>query len=751
VKFFVHKVFSRLTEVIKKGDSAQNLPENLQALHFLAGNTYWIWNRKIRQIFERIDPAAWEGLDRNPVALLSHVTPVRMEELSKRDTFVASVAEAAELQKQYLSGLDSSWFSRNYGILGESTLIAYFSMEFAVAPCVKIYSGGLGVLAADHLKSASDLGLPLVGVGLLYKRGYFSQSLTHDGWQSETYPENEPLKLPIEPIVERGSDEPFVISVPIADRQVRVRAWKLAVGRVSLYLLDSDLPGLNSKEDCEITSELYGGDIETRMKQEIVLGFGGAKLLRALGLQPSLYHMNEGHSAFVTLENIKIAMEENEGRKLSFSEAIEQVKSRCVFTTHTPVPAGIDVFPRELVEKYLGWYCAKVGITVEELLALGSEANTSGLNMAILALRLSRDVNTVSKLHEEVASKNWESFLVQEGDGDARRKMLSITNGIHVPTWTADSMAELFEEYVGSGWEERITDEKAWQRILEIPDEILWMVRNKEREGLVRFVRQHFAIAGSSLEPNEILNPNALTIGFARRFATYKRASLILSDKDRLAALAGDSSRPIQIIFAGKAHPRDFEGKKLIHEIIEFSKALPGRIVFLNNYDLSIAKSLVQGVDVWLNNPRRPLEASGTSGMKAAANGVLNLSVLDGWWDEAYDPSLGWAIGSREVSSDPNEQDRLDADSLYTTLEQKVIPEFYDRGADGVPTKWVERMKNSICKLAPRFNTRRMVKEYAELSYFKHQSKFAGRMNRSELGVQVLERFQPDWENRDVA
>ncbi|MCL4519791.1 MAG: alpha-glucan family phosphorylase, partial [Thaumarchaeota archaeon] len=565
--------------------------------------------------------------------------------------------------------------------------------------------------------------IPLVGVGLFYRRGYFSQSLTNDGWQVESYPENDPLALPVEPVLHRDSSEPLIITVPLAERQVAVRAWRVSVGRVFLYLLDTNIRTRNSPSDCDITSELYGGDTELRMKQEIVLGFGGANLLSSLGLRPSIFHMNEGHSAFVGLERMRLMLEDNPG--LSFHEALERVRSTSLFTTHTPVAAGIDIFSREQVENYLEFIPRSLGVSMNDVFALGQETpNSNTFNMAVLAIRLSRDVGAVSKLHKEVAKKLWNNVLREESfDLDEKsswefkegKRIDSVTNGIHIPSWVSESMADLYDRYLGQGWADNLNDLEMWRKVGEIPEGLLWEIKCRERAKLVDFIRR-----SQTQSEAQAFDTRALTIGFARRFATYKRATLLFADGPRFENLLNDKERPIQFVFAGKAHPRDNDGKRLIQEIYNFSKrqSVAGKLVFLEDYDISTAKRLVQGVDLWLNNPRRPLEASGTSGMKVLANGGLNFSVLDGWWDEAYSQSNGWAIGTGIDVGHPYEQDRLDSDSLYNKLGNQIIPDFFDR-TEGIPLRWLRKMKHSIRTLAPMFNTRRMVMEYSQRFYFR--------------------------------
>lgn len=684
-----------------------SLPKGLEGLRSLVVNMYWTWDTKTRRVFERIDKKSWDMLNQNPLMLLRKVDQKRLDEIATDATFLSELAEALERQKRYLS--KRTWFESTHSSQNHR-VIAYFSAEFGFAECFKMYSGGLGILSGDHLKSASDLGLPLVGVGLFYNRGYFSQSIDESGWQVESYPENIPNDLPCTPVLSK-SNERLTVRVPIGSRKVRIRAWKISVGRIPLYLLDSNLPEFNSREDCEITASLYGGDSETRIKQELVLGFGGTRLLSSLGISPSVYHMNEGHAAFATLERIRQIMEES---RVSFSEAKLRAKEGNVFTTHTPVPAGIDVFEPGRIADYLSWYCDETGLSVEDLLDLGRDGGY-GFNMAVLAIKLSRNINAVSKLHREVAQRIW-SGLFAEHKENAR--IDCVTNGIHIPSWISDEMAELYQKHFGADWAENTYSEEMWSRVEDIPDELLWQVRSDSRAKLVEFIRNKFSLPGFRFAKESILNEQALTIGFSRRFATYKRANLILRNRERLQRLLGNEDRPVQFVFSGKAHPRDHEAKLIIQEIVNYSKSDSSRcrVIFLQEYDIALAKKLMSGVDVWLNNPRRPQEACGTSGMKTLANGALNLSVLDGWWAEAYSPELGWEVGDGTELWDHREQDEKDAESLYNALETRVIPEFYDREG-GIPKKWVQKMKKSISSLSPRFSTRRMVMEYSSKFY----------------------------------
>jgi glycogen phosphorylase len=704
------------------------LPNELHGLETLGSNFYYSWNRGIREVFVAVDRESWDRSGHNPITLLRKLSSERIEELRRDEKFLTLLQNAVKTQLEYL-GRGSKWFATTYPSKEVREVeVAYFSMEFGIVSYLRIYSGGLGVLSGDHLKSSSDLGIPLVAIGLFYTRGYFSQGLNPDGWQMEHYPANNPEDLPLQILVNNDSKETLVFSVPIADREIKVRAWKAQVGTISLYLLDTNLPGLNSPEDCEITSELYGGDSDLRIKQEIVLGFGGARLLRVLGRTPSVFHMNEGHSSFVSLERISRAIEESNG-KLSFREALETVKASTVFTTHTPVPAGIDIFTRGQMEHYLSQYPKHLGISAGDLFSLGQETTESnGFNMAVFAIRTASMVNGVSHLHGHVARKLWERILQEEefdieGSTSERKtgkRMRAVTNGVHVPSWISDSMASLFDEYLGNDWPLKDWRMDAWRGVSKIPSERLWEARQDSRAKLMDFISRRLD------HSNNTLDHKALTVGFARRFATYKRATLLFSDPLRLERLLTDPEKPIQFVFAGKAHPRDHEGKKFIQEIISFVKkeSTGGKIVFLPDYDIDVARNMVQGVDVWLNNPRRPMEASGTSGMKVLCNGGLNLSILDGWWNEAYTPSNGWAIGTGAAETNHALQDRQDAESLYDLLQNHVVQEFYER-TNGLPVKWIDRMRRSISGLVPRFSSDRMVIEYAEDFYFRNLGKAA--------------------------
>ncbi|MDP6059905.1 MAG: alpha-glucan family phosphorylase, partial [Pirellulaceae bacterium] len=615
------------------------------------------------------------------------------------------------------------WVSRRQKSSSEFT-VAYFCAEFGLTECLQIYSGGLGCLAGDHLKSAAELGLPLVGVGLLYRHGYFQQYLNADGWQQEYYPDLDFANLPISPALDTDGHQKQV-AVDLAGRQVHVAVWTVRVGRVELYLLDTNVPE-NDPADRSITGQLYGGDMEMRIKQEIVLGIGGVHALSELGIEPDICHMNEGHSAFLSLERVRRLIERYD---LSFDEARHQAAAANVFTTHTPVPAGIDRFPPELVQHYFKDYQAQLRLDVEGFLALGREnvsAKNEFFSMAVLAIRMSNWANGVSRLHGSISRSMWHTIWPGVPEEDV--PVGHVTNGVHARSWMSGDLINLLDRYLGAArWQNDPADQTVWQSINDVADDELWRIHELRRNRLVLWTRRrlyaqlesHGAGPEQVREAGEALDPGALTIGFARRFATYKRATLILRDPQRLLAMLSNSERPVQVIIAGKAHPADAAGKELIRQIVQTGRSLEGnlRIVFIENYDINVARYLVQGCDLWLNTPRRGLEASGTSGMKAAFNGVLNCSALDGWWDEAYRRDLGWAIGRGEIYSNHDVQDEVESKALYDLLEQQIIPLFYDRDEQDVPRQWVARMKQCISTLAPEFNANRMVQEYAEKYY----------------------------------
>ncbi|HEX3357057.1 MAG TPA: alpha-glucan family phosphorylase [Tepidisphaeraceae bacterium] len=699
-----------------------DIPEKLQPLMELAQNMWWMWHPDAVELFRRLDRKLWEQVYHNPVKMLGAISQAKLADAAKDEGYLAHLKRCHEQFKFHLQ--EHGWFHQNHADKSKM-LIAYFSAEFGIHESLPIYSGGLGVLAGDHLKSASEIGLPLVAVGLLYRNGYFQQYLTSDGWQQEAYPELDFYNLPIESMKYADGTE-IHVRVDMPDNAVFCKVWKASIGRIPLYLLDTNLPE-NSPADREITSKLYGGGSEMRIKQEIVLGIGGVRAMEAVNLQPSVWHMNEGHAAFLALERIRILLDQSQ---LTFDQARQQVMASSVFTTHTPVPAGIDFFPPDLMTKYFKNYWPQLKLDEEGFLALGREDagnKKQGFSMAVLAIRLADNYNGVSKLHGDVSRHMWHNLWPNVPPEEVPIK--SVTNGIHVRSWLSPDISFLLDRYLGEKWMSDPTDQSVWESVNQIPDEELWRAHERCRERMVGWARQmlreQLIRRGSGTEDvavaDEILDPEALTIGFARRFATYKRGALLLREPDRLRRLLEDTKRPIQFVFAGKAHPADHEGKELIKTIVNFARDthIRRRFVFIENYDINVARALVQGVDVWLNTPRRPYEASGTSGMKAAANGVLNCSILDGWWVEAYDldHSVGWAIGRGEQYQDSNYQDTLECQSLFNILEKQILPLFYQRGVDNVPREWIARMKTCMRKLAPVFNTNRMVREYAERFY----------------------------------
>ena len=695
------------------------LPERIAWLDEIARNVWSAWSPEAGDLFARLDPEAWERLEHNPVALLRGLPQDRLDQLAADESFVASVARVARRLDAYVN--DPGWLVPSHPDAADM-LVAYFSLEFGLDAGIPLYSGGLGILAGDHLKSASDLGVPLVGVGLLYRSGYFRQSLGPDGGQRERYPATDWSDLPISD--QKGPDgEPVVVEVQVGEDNVRAAVRRIQVGRVPLLLLDADIEG-NSPHAREITSVLYGGDRDQRMRQEVLLGIGGVRALAAAGMAPTVFHMNEGHSALLVLERLR-ALTAEAGMELS--EAREQVVASTVFTTHTPVPAGNETFDPELARSHLEPLAVAAGMTWDDLVALAShpdEAETD-FGMTPLALRTSGFANGVAALHGDTSRRMWRGLWPDLPIDEV--PITSITNGIHTPSWLSREMHELLDRYIGPGLSERPEDPTVWERTDTIPAGELWRVHELRRGRLVLFARERLqaqlARKGSRRlaikSAGDALRPDALTICFARRFATYKRANLLFRDPERLARLLGDEKRPVQIIVAGKAHPLDVPGKEVLRTVVQESQRprLRNRLVFLEDYDMHVARYLVQGADVWLNVPRRPLEASGTSGMKAAVNGALNLSVLDGWWAEGYSPDCGWAIGSGETYDDPEENDAVEAEALYTLLEREVIPAFYARDSSGRPREWTTMMTASIRALGAEFNTGRMVRDYAERAY----------------------------------
>ncbi len=698
-----------------------SLPVNLERLREIAFNLHWSWNPDSRELFRRLDNELWDDTNHNPVMILGKISQDRLMEVSHDDGFIAHLDRVYSKLQDYLT--EKTWFQKNHEFEEDFNII-YFSAEFGLTECLQTYSGGLGVLAGDHLKASSDLGIPLIGLGLLYKEGYFQQYLNAEGWQHERYEINDFDNLPMK-LVMNEKNEPLRLSVYLAEREVFFQVWRIQVGRIPLFLLDTNV-SINNEIDKKITETLYGGNVETRIQQEIILGIGGIRTINALNIKPYICHMNEGHSAFLSLERIRQAII-NKG--VTFNDAKEIGYHSNIFTTHTPVPAGIDVFSNELVEKYFSkYYREELKISDREFYSLGSINKTnesSVFNMAHLAMNTAGYINGVSKLHGEVSKKMWVAGYKNVPFNEI--PIGAITNGVHLRSHISREMEDLLLQYIGEKWVSNPASTNLWERIDKIPDEELWRTHERRRERLVAFARRRLIkqmkARGSSQEEiaiaSEVLDPNAITIGFARRFATYKRATLIFRDIERIADIVNNKQHPVQFIIAGKAHPKDEEGKRFIQEIFQIAKEerFRRKIVFLENYDMNVAHYLVEGCDIWLNNPRRPLEASGTSGMKVIANGGLNFSVLDGWWDEGFDPELGWKIGNGEEYSDPDYQDEVESRILYNTLESSIVPLFYSRGEDNLPRKWIQKVKNSMKRLGPVFNTHRMVEEYFNKYY----------------------------------
>ena len=699
-----------------------SIPKELQCLRTIAYNLLWAWDHELMELFMRIDLDLWELTNHNPVQMLGMIKQERLNTLMQDDAFIAQAERACRRFTEYQE-TGSSWFLKTHPA-EKDACFAYFSAEFGLTECLQNYSGGLGILSGDHLKAASDLGLPLVGVGLLYQQGYFRQYLNADGWQQERNPENDFYALPLKQVLD-SDGKPKTVSVDLPRRQLIAQIWLVQVGRVKLYLLDTNIPQ-NSQEDQDITDQLYGGDRELRIKQEILLGIGGYRALKLLGMKPSVYHLNEGHSSFLTLEHCRNLMQEY---KISFTEAREETIANTVFTTHTPVPAGNDYFDPKLMEQYFNQYYREMGLTQSEFLGLGREnPNNTAENfcMTILALKMSGHSNGVSKLHGKVSREMWKN--VWPGIPVHDIPIISITNGVHAPSWISRDMAGLFDRYLGPGWRADAEQQLGlWGRVHHIPDEELWRTHERRRERLVAFARSRLRLQlearGSTpseiAQADEILNPEALTIGFSRRFATYKRSTLLLRNPERLINILNNKDRPVQIIFAGKAHPNDNPGKELIRQIIHFERRPEARrrMVFIEDYDMVVARYLVQGVDVWLNTPLRPMEASGTSGMKATLNGAINVSILDGWWSEAYNSNTGWAIGRGEEYRNEDYQNEVESNALFDLLEKEIIPLFYSRTADYLPRPWINKMKSAMRVIGPEYNTNRMVRQYAEEMY----------------------------------
>ncbi len=697
-----------------------SLPEPIERLRALAFDLHWSWNYDAIDLFRRLDPYHWREVGQNPLRQISELPQEKLETAAKDEAFLSLLDKVDRDFKKYRK--EQAWFQTAYPDK-DDVRIAYLSAEFGLHECIPMYSGGLGVLAGDHMKAASDLGIPMVGVGLLYRRGYFRQYLNADGWQQESYPHYDTFNLPLEQVMD-DDGEPKMFRMAVGGREVIIQIWRVKVGRIDLYLLDTGHVD-NHPDDRRITQILYGGDTEMRIRQEIVLGIGGMRALVELGIKCSVYHMNEGHSAFLALERIRRRMND---QQLTFNEAREATRVSHVFTTHTPVPAGIDRFSQELVAKYFKDFWPLIGLDYNSFMMLGG-ANpsdpTSPFNMATMAINLASYVNGVSKLHGDVSRKmwrhQWPSLDLNEIPID------SVTNGVHAESWLSPEMVHLFDRYIGPEWQHDEEDNEVWGRIEKISNEELWRAKERSRQRLVVFARErlaqqlkHRGESRATVErANDALDMEAFTIGFARRFATYKRANLLFRDQERLLKLLKNPEMPVQLILAGKAHPKDEPGKNIIREIIHIARdaGVRDRIVFLENYNINVARHMVQGSDIWLNTPRVPMEASGTSGMKAVLNGTLHVSTYDGWWAEGYSPEIGWTIGHGEIYDEKDEQDQIESELLYDMLEKEIVPTFYDRSQGRVPRDWTEMIKRSLQRNCPYFNTNRMLREYTQKAY----------------------------------
>ena len=692
-----------------------------ERLWALARNLWWSWDHDTTSLFRDLDPVRWSRLNHNPVALLMEIPAKEIERRAVELVLHSRINYAYRRQREYLEA-DRTWGARHAGGLRPRP-VGYFSAEFGIHESVPEYSGGLGVLAGDHIKSASDLDIPLIGVGLFYGQGYFRQWLDSNGWQQEEYLPTDVNQLPMELAIS-ANNEPVMVQIDTRSGSIRAKVWRMDVGRCGLLLLDSNVEG-NAPEDRELTSRLYGGDRRIRIRQELLLGVGGFRALKAMGVTPGVLHLNEGHSVFALLEAVRDCMQE-EG--LSFDEAAPRVSRGVVFTTHTPVPAGHDRFDANLIEEHLGPLREALGLSHDRLMSLGRENPLNDAEefcMTVLGLKLSRRANAVSTLHGEVSRAMWTGLY--PGKSEDAVPIGHITNGVHVPTWLAPQMFRLYVRHLGTSWHEHSSEARLWQAIENVDDGELWETHLNLKGQLLDFVRrravnqaQRRGESPESVKSLEgVLNQDALTIGFARRFATYKRANLILADIEKLTSIVNDPARPVQFVFAGKAHPRDEPGKRVLQEIAELMRdsRFSGKFVFVEDYDINVGRHFVQGVDVWLNNPRRPLEASGTSGQKVVLNGGLNLSVLDGWWAEAYDGLNGFAIGKGRTHSNMDVHDKRDSENLYRTLCEEVIPLYYQRDRDGLPRGWIKRMKRTIRTLGWRFNADRMVMDYTEKCY----------------------------------
>ncbi|MCB0297716.1 MAG: alpha-glucan family phosphorylase [Calditrichae bacterium] len=745
------------------------LPEEIRRLEDLAYNLYFSWNPEARQLFRVINPSLWTKLNHNPVKFLREAQQSELVRCSKDPIYLSSYRNVMEAFDRYMAA-EGTWFATSFP-KDKEKIIAYFSAEFGFHESLPIYSGGLGVLAGDHIKSASDLGLPMVGMSLFYHQTYFTQQIDAHSNQIALYIPHDPEELPLRQVLD-AKGKPLTVVVPVGNRDVTLRVWIAQVGRVPAYLLDANVPE-NAPEARMLTARLYGGDQEMRISQEILLGMGGVLVLQKLGIEPMAWHMNEGHSVFLALERIRNLIKH---QHLEYTEALEAVAANTIFTTHTPVPAGNDAFPLNLMDKFFQRYWESIGIRRYQFMELGSQVQPEGyeiFNLTILSLKLSKFRNGVSKLHGEVSRELWRDVWPTIPTDEI--PITHITNGVHSFTWTVYKMRQLYDEHLGKDWVNHLDEKMLWQGVHGIPDQALWTTKREIKQKLLNHLRERFEAQVlrnkigtlQRLRLKDMLKPDVLTIGFARRFATYKRGTLIFRDKERLKRILNDPNRPVQLLFAGKAHPKDLGGQELIRAInnISMEDGFRGKVFFVENYDMSLSRDLISGVDVWLNNPRRPQEASGTSGQKVALNGGINLSVLDGWWCEGYDGKNGFAFGDREDYSDLEELDSWDSDAIYDILENDLIPLYYKRGDDGIPHDWIKMMKNSMVSLSPVFNTFRMVKDYTNKMYLpaiKQGEEFAkndfalardfsgwrDKMNHlwSQITVQIDESIDPDHE-----
>jgi starch phosphorylase len=716
-----------------KQATGTKLPKRIDRLDELAHNMWWSWHYQARDLFRALDYSLWVISGHNPVKQLRDINPDKLKAAAADPEFIALYDSVMAAFDADMSSQDT-WFDNKYPdkLTGP---VGYFSMEFAIHNSIPIYAGGLGVLAGDICKEASDLGLPMVGIGFMYPQGYFHQRISADGWQEEIYRQLDFSETPITPVFSSGWNRTLA-EVQLDNRQVRIGAWQIQAGRTTIYLLDTNIEE-NSPQDRQLSARLYIADRELRIQQEIVLGIGGVRVLRALGIKPALWHANEGHAAFMMLERVREEIEDG----ASFEEAVEKLKPATVFTTHTPVPAGHDVFPAQLMDKYFHCYWDCLKMSRESFMRLGQPDGASDVfNMTVLALTMAEQRNAVSKLHGKASRKMWHMLWPKVKEDDV--PITYVTNGIHVPTWVASEMGQLYIKYLGEDWVERQDDPELWERIKNIPDEEVWrarqLLKSRLKGAMLGWAQQRWSEA--EVQPQQVLamgallHPEVLTIGFVRRFAEYKRPSLIFRDVERLKRLVKDRWRPIQIVFAGKSHPADFPSKCLLQHVYRLAtdRDFQGRIAFIEDYDMNRARYLVQGVDVWLNVPRRLNEASGTSGMKAALNGVPHLSVRDGWWYEGYNRANGWAIGDGPKTYSPEEEDMMDAEALYKLLEEELVPLYYDRDRSGVPHGWIRFVKETIRSIVPNFCARRMVKEYADKLYMTAaQTKSVQRVSRS--------------------